>query len=275
MKDRAPITIHDYDAFMATDEAVKAKLERNQDTGVEAYMAGIVPPFDGFDRDYFNRSFNTSLELDFTSKSAIQERVVDPLSEIAEKNRVKLLVVGGSNEQSHITLQTGRYMGGMDTDQIKDHQAQIRNDWRVRRVESALQGRVIEMDRLVFDGRGNIFLCASGVVPETQKARETIKKLLQRSTQTGNVLYSPRKSINDLDQTELLGLVDFSDITHSGVARIDSNIAPDQLRAFYAETRELRNGIKADPIQVTVAGMYVGTSFDFVNKTAPHMFKSN
>lgn len=275
MKDRNPITIHDYDTFMQVDGAVKLKLGNNQGAGASAYQGGDVPQFEGFDTEYFSRSLNISLELSVDSKEVIQRRVVAPLLEIAGENNIKLLAVGESNEEPHITMQTGRYMNGVSADEILHHQDNITNDWRVRRVGEALQGREITLDRLVFDGRGNIFLCASGVVPETQKARDTLKKLLQRSTQTSEGVYSWTKSASDLDSSGVLTVVDFSDITHSGVARIGNRPSSDQLKAWYSATKDLRDAVERDPVSVVVERMYVGTSFDFVNRTAPHLFKNN
>jgi len=275
MKDRAPITIHDYDAFMANADAVQAKLTRNMGAGLETFTKGTVPAFEGYSEGFMRREFQSRFELEETSQAEIHERVAVPLHNIAAEAGIGLLFAGDMIEPAHITLQTARFNPELTREQIDLHMDKIRTDTKFKMVATALTGRTIALDRLVLSPNGTIFLCASGVVPETLKARETIETLLSRNVDTDQADYISEKEGEHGVGKAPLSLVNSRDITHVVVARLGEAASEETLQQFFGKVQEFGKTFDGDPVRVRIGNVNFDTSYAIVNTIAPHLITKN
>ena len=269
MKDRAPITIHDYEQFMANSDAVAAKLANSRTAGISAFFDGTVSHFEGYSETFLKHEYQARLELDEPSVTRIQSRVTNILSQSAVAAGAPLLTASKGLEKAHITLQTCRFGANLEDDAIQNMVDVLNHESKFNLVAGALKGRSISFDRLVAGANGSFYLCSSQVVPETLKARNTVSKLISRKFPTTTGVYSAGKSASELEGNSSLSLVEFRDITHCVVGRLVAPTDRSILIKLLATAEEIDGSLQNNPLEVSVGNVRFDSTYNIMAREVP------
>lgn len=275
MSERNPITIHDYDQFMANADAVAAKLSSSRTAGTLAFLDGSVASFGGYSETFLRHEYQARLTLDAASAGSIQARIVDPLSQTAHRVGVPLLTAGNGLEAPHITLQTLRFGANLSEDEIESMTKAINDESKFNLVASALKDRTILFDRFVAAANGSFYLCSGQVVPETLKARETISKIVSRKFASEQAVYSAGKSADELSSQSPLSLVEFRDITHSVAGRLVAPTDKAALMALFSTAEEIDASLQSDPLEIRIGSVVFGSTYTIMAQEVPGLITNN
>ncbi len=237
--------LHELDGRVLSglQEAFRSKIAEEIIRGNEAFAAGTIEPFRGYDPDRLGKGVLVIAELNQESADEIHRRVSGPLRNLAEEYGIQLAIPDDGLFPPHITVQQ-ILMPEQDTQQfINDAVPPLAEQvW-------CLQGAVIKLDTLVLSGQRAI-VCVSNPTPAVSgilRARDGISGIAGR---LGGVL-----------KTDPC-------IIHTSVGRISEVTNPTELPALARSTyHQIGQPLCKEPIEARIKGVFVGSGLDYARKT--------
>ncbi len=248
--------IKDADTIGEAQAAYQAKIEKNKKSGRLDFESGNYPGFKGYPVVRMDQIIGIMLQLDEESQRLIQERVVEPLSEIADKYNVPNLFAGREDLPSHVTLEAGIFQENGPEEQDAVEKWLRTGEAHLTRLSAILTGLKFSFDTLIV--APNSYICSSRV-DDTQgapfRARQIVRRIMHRVTPTDffGPLY-PR----------------YDDIFHSSVSRVTEVVSPKMAMGFLNDSYEtVGQNLQRSPLEVMTQNVYIGKSGDFLRQYAP------
>ncbi len=248
--------IKDTSTINEAQAAYLAKIEKNREAGHLAFESGNYPAFKGYPAVRMDQIIGIMLQLDEQSQRLIEERIVGPLSGIANKYDVPNLFAGRGDLPSHVTLEAGVFQEDKPEEQAAVERWLRTGGAHLTKLSAILTGLKFSMDTLIV--APNTYICSSRV-DETQgapfRARQIVRKIMHRVTPTDffGPLY-PR----------------YDDIFHSSVSRVTEAVQPKMALSFLNESYEtIGQNLRKSPLEVVTSNVFIGKSGDFYRQYAP------
>lgn len=252
------ITLKDARRMEQNQNALADKSDANHDAGRNAYRMGTVEVFDGYSAEPFTRVFQTRLDFDDKTKSKIEKRVIEPLTAYAKKRRLEFKVAGVDLEEAHVSLHKARFDAQMSPEEVAELMEKLKSNSKLTWVAKILTGREIIFNDLTLT-KGAIILNARIAQALPLKTRDTMDKVLGAT-----------RGIHGLS------LEDSRDITHMTLARMTAEPANRwKTNGLYKDMGQVKDRITHQPIVGTIANVSFGTTYEFVQREKPELFKNN
>jgi hypothetical protein len=258
--------MHNPETEAQTNAAYQAKAERNKANGLNLISSGQLKPFVAYSEQRLKTELNVNLNFDDESRAEIAARVIDPLAALAQKYGISAIYSGKGDLASHTTLQQSLFKN-MPAEQEKARREFLDSDRsHFQWIAQILHGLQFTFDDLVIPG-SMMYISTSSFRPDNYafyKARRALLKRLnwdQGGIQNVQAVTFGNESHPDGPTLEP---IDYSDITHSTVARITGYNTTDGLISFAnAAYNTVGIGLKEKSLTVKVGDVFIGRSYDY------------
>lgn len=260
-----------------TAEQFAAKVAKNTADGRAKLASGEWKPFAGHSFENFKTLEVAQVVFDEASRQAVQERVVDPLRDLAEKHGVKAIFAGYGDQALHVTVDVAKFKD------LSPEEEEKVNEWldsdtdpdaaakghpyvpHLTRLGEIMVGKQFKFDQLVI-GAPNSYVCASEV-DESQvsprRFREAVEKVWSRAD----------KVLGGSSEGKFSKLyASYFDIFHSSIMRFTEHMTPEQATAFLEEAyATVGKDLKEHPVIVTVEKARFGNSAELLQDELPEL----
>lgn len=212
--------------------------------GREAVTKGEITRFEGFPPNLEQR-LNTAALPDDTSQKSIQERIVQPLGEIATSSGITM-AVAGKDYPLHSTLLEG-LSAEEEEAKRKEVFKQIMSDPSFQDLLKQLIGLEITYKYILID-KGNVLLTSDTIPQEILTLRAALSK---RFAEAG------------------LKPLQLEHILHMSIARMTGLPTEEQQEKFAAYKKglvHLRHAISKDPIVVRIGDVFNGSAYQLLTQ---------
>lgn len=252
-------------------EAYTAKLEANKAAGRAALESGQFTPFSGFNKEKFQNLFVVSFELDQDTQDRVEERVIAPMDELAKEYSIPLVLAGREDIPPHLTLLNSPFINVPEWDQAEMNEWLASSSSHLNPLAEILTGLTFHMDETVIGPAS--YICASKFDAE-QGAPYRAKKIVQQVI--GNATSHYERTYGAPFPGSFMLNNSWDNIFHLSTARFtDNKVSGDAALAFADEVdRTVGQGLREDPLAVTVSNVRNVRAADVVGKYKPELLVS-
>ena len=219
--------------------------------GRRAFRTEQIQRFSEFP-ERFQRRFSVFGIPDAVSAAVIQERLTDPIVQIASAHGIEFLLAG-RDIGLHTTLQEGEYPEG-DKEKMQSDFTDLTTDLSAQDLIGTLAGTELVYKYLLVgqsksgqETQSNVTVAAD-VIPE--QIVEVRRNLVKKYEAIG-MRHLPIKIVH---------------MTLGRIVELPDRLDPATRESYIRELINLRHTLAKDPVQVTIGDVYIGPSWDFITK---------
>lgn len=268
-------TIKDPEVIAKAQQAYLDKLLINREKGALELSTGNYKPFEGYDPVKLAQTFNVILEYNEPTKDQVVKRIVEPALRLAQTHDIPAIFTSRGDLPPHTTLEAG-VLKDLTDDQMKTlHRWVLTPESHLDRISSILNGLTFQLDTLVV--APNSYVCAVNFDPlqgTAFKARRAVVKMMRLSLRELNDPYIVNKEQLAQNAHKFTEPYPYDNIFHTSTFRLVGTAPKEKLIAFNAEVSQtIGADLQRSPINATVARVYRGSAFDFINRHAPQLIR--